>query len=257
MRMAYRHHLMPYSDVDPTVLAEDTRCAFNPGSQSAGSSRYSGRVARILLVLLVALVCIVGCDATRTGTDPGATAVLAASTATASSSPPVAPATGTELPAEVYPAPYAAPVAPETMPATVVVGSAPQATVVPDATIALTIGNHRLEVDVVATPEKRSIGLMFQDTLPDDRGMLFVFAGPYTGSFWMHNTRIPLSIAFIDAERRILNIEDMQPLDEITQHFPAGAAQYALEVNQGWFAARGIQPGDVVMFELPPGLAIR
>jgi uncharacterized membrane protein (UPF0127 family) len=110
---------------------------------------------------------------------------------------------------------------------------------------------------VVATPEKRSVGLMFRDALPENRGMLFVFAGPYTGTFWMRNTRIPLSIAFISKERRILNIEDMQPFDEITQHAPRGEAFYALEVNQGWFAARGIKPGDEVAFELPPDLVIR
>lgn len=247
---------MPSSDLKPAVSAIDTFCASNIGPPSAGASRRSDRVVTILLVLLVALACTAACSQTRTGADPGTPVVLVASTATADASPPGAPATGTRHPAAAYPAPYPAPVTPGATTVTVV-GSGPQATVVPDATIALAIGEHRLEVDVVATPEKRSIGLMFQDTLPDNRGMLFVFAGPYTGSFWMRNTRIPLSIAFIDAERRILNIEDMQPLDEITQHFPAGAAQYALEVNQGWFAARGIQPGDMVVFELPPDLAVR
>lgn len=151
-------------------------------------------------------------------------------------------------PGEAYPAPVA------TAAATL---GAPEATVVPDATIDIVIGTHRLEAEVVATPEKRSVGLMFRDALPENRGMLFVFAGPYTGTFWMRNTRIPLSIAFISKERRILNIEDMQPFDEITQHAPRGEAFYALEVNQGWFAARGIKPGDEVAFELPPDLVIR
>ena len=154
-----------------------------------------------------------------------------------------------------YPAPggsYPAPVA--TSAAT---SGALEATVVPDAMIDIVIGTHRLEAEVVATPEKRSVGLMFRDALPENRGMLFVFAGPYTGTFWMRNTRIPLSIAFISKERRILNIEDMQPFDEITQHAPRGEAFYALEVNQGWFAARGIKPGDEVAFELPPDLVIR
>ena len=98
---------------------------------------------------------------------------------------------------------------------------------------------------------------MFRDSLPENRGMLFVFPGPYTGTFWMRNTRIPLSIAFIGQDRRILNIEDMQPFDESTQHAPRGAAFYALEVNQGWFTARGIRPGNEVQFELPPDLLIR
>ncbi|GIW01425.1 DUF192 domain-containing protein [Roseiflexus sp.] len=158
-----------------------------------------------------------------------------------------------------YPAPEAAYPAPTIVVVAPIVGGtgAPEATVVPDAIIEIIIGEHRLEAEVVATPEKRSVGLMFRDILPEHRGMLFVFAGPYTGAFWMRNTRIPLSIAFISQERRILNIEDMQPFDETTQHTPRGAAFYALEVNQGWFAARGIRPGDEVAFELPPNLTIR
>jgi uncharacterized membrane protein (UPF0127 family) len=131
------------------------------------------------------------------------------------------------------------------------------ATVVPDATIAATIGEERLELQVVATPETRAQGLMFYSELPQSAGMLFVFPQDSQQSFWMRNTFIPLSVAFLDAERRILNIEDMQPLDEQTFHNSAGPARYALEVNQGWFAARGIGPGAVVEFTLPPDLAVR
>lgn len=201
--------------------------------------RYAGAMQALglLLTLLVAAACS---QAPAGDASPIATAA-----------PPITGGSPYPAPNAAYPVPTAAIVA---SPAGAI---EPEATVVPDAIIEVMIGEHRLTVEVVATPEKRSIGLMFRETLPEDRGMLFVFAGPYTGAFWMRNTRIPLSIAFIGQDRRILNIEDMQPFDEVTQHAPRGAAFYALEVNQGWFAARGIQPGDTVAFELPPDLVIR
>ncbi|MCS6939479.1 MAG: DUF192 domain-containing protein [Roseiflexaceae bacterium] len=200
------------------------------------------------LLLILTLFAPAGCSQAPAG-NPAVVATTAPSPASNTSYPAL---TGAPTASEAYPAPGA------TYPAPPGAGTIePEATVVPDAVIEVFIGKHRLEAEVVATPEKRSIGLMFREALPEDRGMLFVFAGPYTGTFWMRNTRIPLSIAFISQERRILNIEDMQPFDEVTQHAPRGAAFYALEVNQGWFAARGIRPGDEVVFELPPGLVIR
>ncbi len=199
------------------------------------------------LWLVLALLVMAACSQAPAGDAPVA-ATSAPSPAIGALSPVP---TGVVAGSGTYPAPEAA------YPAPTGVVAAPAATVVPDAIIAIVIGEHRLEAEVVATPEKRSIGLMFRDALPENRGMLFVFAGPYTGSFWMRNTRIPLSIAFISQEKRILNIEDMQPFDETTQHAPQGAAFYALEVNQGWFAARGIRPGDEVVFELPPDMVIR
>jgi uncharacterized protein len=132
-----------------------------------------------------------------------------------------------------------------------------EATVVPDAEITATAGGEALRLLVVADPEKRARGLMFYRSLPDDLGMLFVFPSDAPLSFWMRNTYIPLSVAYLDSERRILNIADMQPLDEQTLHRSAGPARYALEVNQGWFAARNIAPGAVVEFTLPPDLVVR
>lgn len=201
-----------------------------------------------VLLFILTLFAIVACSQAPVR-DPAIVATTAPSPA---SDAPYPALTSAPVASESYPAPVATYPAPPGAGAT-----EPEATVVPDAIIEVVIGEHRLEAEVVATPEKRSIGLMFRDALPEDRGMLFVFAGPYTGTFWMRNTRIPLSIAFISQERRILNIEDMQPFDEVTQHAPRGAAFYALEVNQGWFAARGIRPGDEVVFELPPDLVIR
>lgn len=208
------------------------------------------------LALILALFIAAACSQT-----PSGRAVPTATIVPAGVAPSPAPTSALAAPG-VYPAPegsYPAPTVVVVAPPSGASGNAgiPEATVVPDAIIEIVIGEHRLEAEVVATPEKRSIGLMFRDSLPERRGMLFVFAGPYTGTFWMRNTRIPLSIAFIGQDKRILNIEDMQPFDEVTQHAPRGAAFYALEVNQGWFAARGIRPGDEVMFELPPDLLIR
>lgn len=107
------------------------------------------------------------------------------------------------------------------------------------------VGSHPVDAEVAATPPERQTGLMYRFNLPADRGMLFVFPEPQPLSFWMRNTYVPLSIAFIDAQGRILNIEDMAPRDE-TGVPSRGLALYALEMRKGWFAERGIQPGTRV-----------
>ena len=109
----------------------------------------------------------------------------------------------------------------------------------------LTIREQKLVVEVASTPETRATGLMNRFSLRQDHGMLFVFEAPQPLAFYMKNTYIPLSIAFVDAQGRIVNIEDMRPLDEST-HWSRGLAQYAIEMRQGWFAAKGIGVGDVV-----------
>ena len=109
----------------------------------------------------------------------------------------------------------------------------------------LTIGDHKLTVEVASAPETRETGLMNRFSLQTDHGMLFVFEAPQPLAFWMKNTYIPLSIAFVDRNGRILNIEDMRPQDEAT-HWSKGQALYAIEMRQGWFAAKGIAAGDVV-----------
>jgi uncharacterized protein len=123
--------------------------------------------------------------------------------------------------------------------------------------INIVVRGYVLEVEVAADPERRERGLMFRQYLPDDGGMLFVFSAEEELSFWMRNTYLPLSIAFLDARGRILNIEEMEPLDENTAHVSAGPAHYALEVQRGWFAARGIAPGDYCEFSLPKTLIAR
>jgi uncharacterized membrane protein (UPF0127 family) len=109
----------------------------------------------------------------------------------------------------------------------------------------LSVRDQKLVVEVAATPESRETGLMNRFSLRRDHGMLFVFEVPQPLAFYMRNTYIPLSIAFVDARGRIVNIEDMRPKDEST-HWSKGPALYAIEMQQGWFAAKGIAAGDVV-----------
>jgi uncharacterized membrane protein (UPF0127 family) len=110
----------------------------------------------------------------------------------------------------------------------------------------LTIRDQKLEVEIASTPQTRALGLMNRFSLRTDHGMLFVFETPQPLAFYMKNTYVPLSIAFVDARGRILNIEDMRPLDEST-HWSKGQALYAIEMRQGWFASKGIGPGDAVV----------
>jgi uncharacterized membrane protein (UPF0127 family) len=109
----------------------------------------------------------------------------------------------------------------------------------------LTIGTVKLQAEVANTPGQREIGLMHRFSLAPDHGMVFVFPAPEPLSFWMRNTYIPLSIAYMDANGVILNIEDMAPQDD-TMHWSRGAAQYALEMRKGWFRERGVRAGDRV-----------
>ena len=112
-------------------------------------------------------------------------------------------------------------------------------------TIELKIGSSRLVAEIAATTAARTVGLMNRFSLRPDHGMLFVFDAPQPLAFWMKNTYVPLSIAYIGADGRILNIDDMAPRTEAT-HPSVGAALYALEMKKGWFAERGIGAGDRV-----------
>ena len=102
-------------------------------------------------------------------------------------------------------------------------------------------------VEVVRTPEGRAQGLMGRTSLGEDEGMLFLFDKEDYHSFWMKNTLIPLSIAFIDREGKILKIADMEPLT-LDSHPPPKPILYALEMRKGWFSANGIQSGDILKF---------
>lgn len=106
----------------------------------------------------------------------------------------------------------------------------------------LSAGFHRIEAEVAATDPNRQLGLMNRKAMPMQRGMLFVFTQDNTHCMWMRNTLLPLSVAFMDGEGKIINIEDMQPQTE-DNHCARRPARYALEMNLGWFAQRGIKPG--------------
>lgn len=103
-----------------------------------------------------------------------------------------------------------------------------------------------IEAEIADDGAERQRGLMKRTELAEDAGMLFVFGREKALSFWMRDTLIPLSIAYIDAEGRIVDIEDMEPLDDQTKHPSAEPAKYALEVNQGLFGKRGVKVGDTV-----------
>lgn len=106
----------------------------------------------------------------------------------------------------------------------------------------LSIGMYRIDAEVAATNETRMQGLMFRRDMGPQQGMLFVFDSAQQHCMWMKNTLLPLSVAFADETGRILNIEDMKPQTE-NSHCAAQPARYALEMNQGWFKAKGIKPG--------------
>jgi len=106
----------------------------------------------------------------------------------------------------------------------------------------LSAGMHRIEAEVAAEDRHRQSGLMYRESMPVQRGMLFVFPQENTHCMWMRNTLIPLSVAFIDGDGYIINIEDMAPNTE-DNHCAKMPARYALEMNRGWFARRGIARG--------------
>jgi uncharacterized membrane protein (UPF0127 family) len=111
--------------------------------------------------------------------------------------------------------------------------------------IRLAIGKNSITAEVANTEPQRATGLMNRRMLPEDRGMLFVFPDMALHAMWMMNTYVPLSVAFLDRDGVIINIEDMQPQTQ-DSHPAARPARYALEANQGWFRKRGIKPGDKV-----------
>lgn len=109
----------------------------------------------------------------------------------------------------------------------------------------------RLIVQVADTPEKIEKGLMHVEKLPENEGMLFVFSEKTYGGFWMKNTLIPLSIAFLDSDGKILKILDMEPCkeEECPAYNPGLYYRYAIEVNLGWFEKNQIKEGDYVFLE--------
>lgn len=116
----------------------------------------------------------------------------------------------------------------------------------------LTIGDKRIAAEVADDTPERTIGLMFRQNLAPDSGMLFVMPRAEKASFWMRNTLIPLSIAYISPEGVILEIHDMKPRDETPIPSTFRNIAYALEMDKGWFAKNGILGGEQIS-GLPPG----
>jgi uncharacterized membrane protein (UPF0127 family) len=112
-------------------------------------------------------------------------------------------------------------------------------------TIELKTGIYRIQAELADTPKTREIGLMNRTSMPINSGMLFLFEQKAGHCFWMNNTKIPLSIAFIADDGKIVNIEEMQA-ETTTNHCPKAAVRYALEMNKQWFSDRVIVPGSVI-----------
>ena len=107
----------------------------------------------------------------------------------------------------------------------------------------LNAGIHNINAELATTPEQREIGLMFRPTMAVNDGMLFVFERAGQQCFWMKNTLIPLSAAFIADDGTVVNIEAMQP-QTLDSHCSSQPVRYVLEMNEGWFAKRGIKAGS-------------
>jgi uncharacterized membrane protein (UPF0127 family) len=106
----------------------------------------------------------------------------------------------------------------------------------------LAAGMHRIDAQVAATPPSRTIGLMFRRDMAANEGMLFVFEQAATQCFWMKNTLLPLTAAFLADDGTVVNLADMQP-QSLESHCSARPVRYVLEMHQGWFAKRGLKAG--------------
>jgi len=108
--------------------------------------------------------------------------------------------------------------------------------------VKLTAGMHIIDAQVASAPAERETGLMFRKEMPQQEGMLFVFEYPAQQCFWMKNTILPLSVAFVHDDGTIANIEEMQA-QTLDSHCSAKPVRYVLEMNKGWFAKKGIKAG--------------
>jgi uncharacterized membrane protein (UPF0127 family) len=116
-------------------------------------------------------------------------------------------------------------------------------------TIKLWLGPQELTAEQALTEKQIQTGMMFRQEMEESEGMLFVFVGPMRARFWMRNTLIPLSCAYIDPEGTILEIRDMKPLDESPIEAQSDRVQYVLEVKQGWFERNKVGVGMLVRTE--------
>ncbi|MEZ5703306.1 MAG: DUF192 domain-containing protein [Burkholderiaceae bacterium] len=108
--------------------------------------------------------------------------------------------------------------------------------------VKLSAGMYLIDAQVAQTPEQRQVGLMFRQEMPAHEGMLFIFEERATQCFWMKNTLLPLTAAFVADDGRVVNLVDMKP-QTTDSHCSAEPVRYVLEMNQGWFAKRGLKAG--------------
>ena len=108
--------------------------------------------------------------------------------------------------------------------------------------IRLSTGMHVLQVQVAQTPDQQATGLMFRKTMGTNEGMLFIFDEPRQQCFWMKNTLLPLSVAFIGDDGSVVNIDDMKP-QTLDSHCSTAPVRFVLEMNVGWFDKRGVKAG--------------
>ncbi|MGC4395889.1 DUF192 domain-containing protein [Hydrogenophaga sp. T2] len=108
--------------------------------------------------------------------------------------------------------------------------------------VSLSAGMHLINAQVASTHTSRMVGLMHRQDMPANEGMLFVFEQPGTQCFWMKNTLLPLTAAFLADDGTIVNLVDMQP-QSLDSHCSAKPVRYVLEMHQGWFAKRGLKAG--------------
>ena len=108
--------------------------------------------------------------------------------------------------------------------------------------VKLSAGMHQIDTQVAMTPEQRQIGLMFRKEMPQSEGMIFVFEQAAQQCFWMKNTILPLTAAFVADDGTIVNLADMKP-QTTEPHCSAKPVRYVLEMNKGWFAKKGIKAG--------------
>ena len=121
----------------------------------------------------------------------------------------------------------------------------------------ISIKSYTLTAELATTPAARACGLSHREELPMNYGILFIYPDLRPRSFWMKDTKIPLSIAFLDDSGQIFSIQDMTPMQTDRKYLSPRPASYALEVNQGWFSRHGIDVGDTVEMKLPIVLDIR
>lgn len=120
-------------------------------------------------------------------------------------------------------------------------------------THSISVNGQDLVVEIAATPSARACGLSLRDTLPANRGMLFVYQDDGVREFWMKDTHVPLDIAYLDAEGLILEIRQMHPRDAEHRYRSSGPARYALETQLDWFQSHGVGVGDTIDLRLPDG----